>query len=149
MDISTCPDKFTWGLSFDDGPFAQFSALVLTTKIMNPPLVGPAEYSPKLLNYLNDQKLQATFFVVSSYTVPFLIIMSDSSPRPSGWLPRVPEPGPPPSGVPARPSGPYRSLSSSSHCTHCCSQSSSPFIPGRMWNLSVRAAPYMNAIFFH
>jgi len=44
-DIVTCPDKLTWGLSFDD---------------------GPAPYSPKVLNYLTEKDLTATFFIVGS-----------------------------------------------------------------------------------
>jgi len=44
-DIVTCPDKMTWGLSFDD---------------------GPAPYTPKVLKYLSDKDLSATFFIVGS-----------------------------------------------------------------------------------
>jgi peptidoglycan/xylan/chitin deacetylase (PgdA/CDA1 family) len=44
-DIVTCPNKMTWGLSFDD---------------------GPAPYSPKVLRYLSQQDLTATFFIVGS-----------------------------------------------------------------------------------
>lgn len=44
-DIVACPDKLTWGVSFDD---------------------GPAPYTPNLLNYLSTQNLLATFFVVGS-----------------------------------------------------------------------------------
>jgi peptidoglycan/xylan/chitin deacetylase (PgdA/CDA1 family) len=44
-DITTCPDKNVWGLSFDYGP-------------------GP--YTSDLLNYLDDYSLKATFFVVGS-----------------------------------------------------------------------------------
>jgi len=47
-DIATCPDKMTWGLSFDD---------------------GPSPYTQTLLNYLNQQSLQATFFVVGSRVI--------------------------------------------------------------------------------
>ena len=43
-DVSVCPTKNVWGVSLDD---------------------GPGDYTPKLMNYLNDQKLKATFFVVS------------------------------------------------------------------------------------
>ncbi|TBU34149.1 hypothetical protein BD311DRAFT_747240 [Dichomitus squalens] len=50
-DIVACPDKLTWGVSFDDGP-APYSKL-------------------KLLNYLGDHKLSATFFVVGSRVVSF------------------------------------------------------------------------------
>jgi len=44
-EITVCPDKLTWGVSFDDGP-------------------GPR--TEQLLEYLNQEKLQATFFVVGS-----------------------------------------------------------------------------------
>jgi len=44
-DIVSCPDKATWGASFDD---------------------GPSPDTPTLLNYLNQQKLKTTFFVVGS-----------------------------------------------------------------------------------
>ncbi|OAV89892.1 hypothetical protein PTTG_00068 [Puccinia triticina 1-1 BBBD Race 1] len=44
-DIVSCPDKATWGASFDD---------------------GPSPDTPTLLNYLDQQKLKTTFFVVGS-----------------------------------------------------------------------------------
>lgn len=44
-DVDVCPKKMTWGLSFDD---------------------GPAPYSPKVLKYLSDKDLSATFFIVGS-----------------------------------------------------------------------------------
>jgi len=47
-DIVACPDKMTWGLSFDD---------------------GPSPYTQTLLNYLNQQSLLATFFVVGSRVI--------------------------------------------------------------------------------
>jgi peptidoglycan/xylan/chitin deacetylase (PgdA/CDA1 family) len=47
-DIVACPDKLTWGVSFDDGP-------------------GP--YTQKLLNYLTEKDLKATFFVVGSRVI--------------------------------------------------------------------------------
>ncbi|KAJ8456752.1 hypothetical protein ONZ51_g11941 [Trametes cubensis] len=49
-DIVACPDKMTWGVSFDD---------------------GPAPYTPKLLKYLEDKDLNATFFVVGSRVVSY------------------------------------------------------------------------------
>lgn len=49
-DITTCPDKNTWGLTYDDGPSLQ---------------------TPQLLDYLEEQDLQATFFVVGSRVVSF------------------------------------------------------------------------------
>ncbi|KAG7439769.1 glycoside hydrolase/deacetylase [Guyanagaster necrorhizus] len=47
-DIINCPDKLTWGVSFDDGP-------------------GP--YTQKLLNYLESVDISATFFVVGSRVI--------------------------------------------------------------------------------
>ncbi|KAI9444994.1 chitin deacetylase [Lactarius indigo] len=44
-DVTTCPQKYTWGLTYDD---------------------GPAPYTPNLLNYLDQVNLKATFFVVGS-----------------------------------------------------------------------------------
>jgi peptidoglycan/xylan/chitin deacetylase (PgdA/CDA1 family) len=49
-DITACPDKNVWGLSFDD---------------------GPGFYTTNLLKYLDDQGLKATFFVVGSRAVTF------------------------------------------------------------------------------
>lgn len=50
VDITTCPDKLTWGLSYDD---------------------GPAPYTPDLLQYLNEQDLKTTFFVVGSRAISY------------------------------------------------------------------------------
>ncbi|KAL0576578.1 chitin deacetylase [Marasmius crinis-equi] len=47
-DISDCPNKNTWGLTFDD---------------------GPGFYTPNLLEYLDSTQLHATFFVVGSRCV--------------------------------------------------------------------------------
>jgi len=47
-DIVACPDKFTWGVSFDDGPSA---------------------YTQTLLNYLDEKDISATFFVVGSRVI--------------------------------------------------------------------------------
>ncbi|PWY98609.1 glycoside hydrolase/deacetylase [Testicularia cyperi] len=47
-DITTCPDKNTWGLSYDD---------------------GPSPYTPTLLEYLNQANLKSTFFVVGSRVI--------------------------------------------------------------------------------
>ena len=49
-DIVSCPDKDTWGMSFDD---------------------GPGMYTPKLLEYLDEKNLHATFFVVGSHVVQY------------------------------------------------------------------------------
>ncbi|WWC64002.1 uncharacterized protein I303_106608 [Kwoniella dejecticola CBS 10117] len=44
-DITECPDKMTWGLSYDD---------------------GPSPFTPLLLDYLNEQQIKSTFFLVGS-----------------------------------------------------------------------------------
>ncbi|WVQ81267.1 hypothetical protein IAT38_003390 [Cryptococcus sp. DSM 104549] len=44
-DITTCPDKATFGLSYDD---------------------GPSPFTPLLLDYLNEVNIKSTFFVVGS-----------------------------------------------------------------------------------
>ena len=44
-DITECPDKYTWGLSYDD---------------------GPSPFTPLLLDYLDQQNVTTTFFVVGS-----------------------------------------------------------------------------------
>ncbi|OAX43962.1 hypothetical protein K503DRAFT_707420 [Rhizopogon vinicolor AM-OR11-026] len=47
-DITACPDKMTWGVSFDD---------------------GPGFYSMELLNFLASENLTSTFFVIGSRIV--------------------------------------------------------------------------------
>jgi len=47
-DITTCPDKLTWGLSYDD---------------------GPSDYTADLLNFMNDNTLTSTFFIVGSRAI--------------------------------------------------------------------------------
>ncbi|EUC58250.1 polysaccharide deacetylase from carbohydrate esterase family CE10 protein, putative [Rhizoctonia solani AG-3 Rhs1AP] len=47
-DITTCPDPKTWGMSFDD---------------------GPSPYTPNLLQYLDQQNLKSTFFIVGSRAI--------------------------------------------------------------------------------
>ncbi|BGP57143.1 hypothetical protein JCM8202_005419 [Rhodotorula sphaerocarpa] len=47
-DISYCPNKMDWGASFDD---------------------GPSPYTPRLLDLLHEQDIQATFFVVGSRAI--------------------------------------------------------------------------------
>jgi len=47
-DIVACPDKLTWGVSFDD---------------------GPSPYTQTLLNYLTKKDITATFFVVGSRVI--------------------------------------------------------------------------------
>ncbi|KAI9462349.1 glycoside hydrolase/deacetylase [Lactarius psammicola] len=49
-DVTTCPDKYNWGLTYDD---------------------GPAPYTPDLLNYLDQVNLKATFFVVGSRVISY------------------------------------------------------------------------------
>ncbi|KAF8909291.1 hypothetical protein CPB84DRAFT_1499677 [Gymnopilus junonius] len=49
-DITACPDKLTWGVSFDD---------------------GPAPYTQYLLDYLTEKDITATFFVVGSRVVEY------------------------------------------------------------------------------
>ncbi|KAG9312991.1 carbohydrate esterase family 4 protein [Chiua virens] len=47
-DITACPTKMTWGVSFDD---------------------GPGFYSQELLDYLSSKSLKSTFFVIGSRVV--------------------------------------------------------------------------------
>lgn len=47
-DISYCPTKFDWGVSYDD---------------------GPGDYTPDLINYLNEEEIKATFFTVGSRVI--------------------------------------------------------------------------------
>jgi len=47
-DVTTCPDKLTWGLTYDDGPSA---------------------YTPDLLTYLDSSNLKATFFSIGSRAI--------------------------------------------------------------------------------
>ncbi|KAI0757285.1 hypothetical protein C8Q80DRAFT_1093247 [Daedaleopsis nitida] len=55
-DVSECPDKMTWGLTYDD---------------------GPALYTGNLLNYLDQQKLKATFFVVGSRAISYPALLQE------------------------------------------------------------------------
>ncbi|KAF9039607.1 hypothetical protein BDZ89DRAFT_1213034 [Hymenopellis radicata] len=55
-DITVCPDKLTWGVSFDD---------------------GPSPYSNKLLNYLEEKDISATFFVVGSRVISYPNILRE------------------------------------------------------------------------
>ena len=50
IDVTNCPQKNQWGLTYDD---------------------GPAPYTPNLLNFLNQTNLHATFFVVGSRVVSY------------------------------------------------------------------------------
>jgi len=47
-DITTCPDKLTWGLTYDD---------------------GPSPYTPDLLTYLDQNNLKSTFFTIGSRAI--------------------------------------------------------------------------------
>lgn len=47
-DVTICPDQWTWGLSYDD---------------------GPSPFTPLLLDYLEEQKIKSTFFLVGSRVV--------------------------------------------------------------------------------
>jgi len=47
-DITTCPDKLTWGVSYDD---------------------GPSPYTPDLLNFMDDVNIKSTFFIVGSRAI--------------------------------------------------------------------------------
>ncbi|TIC73565.1 glycoside hydrolase/deacetylase [Wallemia mellicola] len=47
-DITQCPNKYDWGLSYDD---------------------GPSPYTTTLLNYLAQQQITSTFFIVGSRAV--------------------------------------------------------------------------------
>ncbi|TFY82281.1 hypothetical protein EWM64_g1731 [Hericium alpestre] len=47
-DVTACPDKYTWGVSFDD---------------------GPGFYTQQLLSYLDEKDIKATFFVVGSRVI--------------------------------------------------------------------------------
>lgn len=49
-DISVCPNKLDWGVSFDD---------------------GPSPYTPLLLDYLNTNNIKSTFFVVGSRVLSY------------------------------------------------------------------------------
>ncbi|KAJ7139759.1 hypothetical protein C8R44DRAFT_765336 [Mycena epipterygia] len=53
-DITTCPDKLTWGLTYDD---------------------GPSLYTPDLLQFLDANNLKTTFFVVGSRAISFPAIL--------------------------------------------------------------------------
>jgi peptidoglycan/xylan/chitin deacetylase (PgdA/CDA1 family) len=49
-DVTTCPDKLTWGLTYDD---------------------GPAFFTPNLLQYFDQYNLKSTFFVVGSRAISY------------------------------------------------------------------------------
>jgi peptidoglycan/xylan/chitin deacetylase (PgdA/CDA1 family) len=53
-DITTCPDKMTWGLTYDD---------------------GPAFHTPDLLSFLDSKQLKSTFFVVGSRAISFPVML--------------------------------------------------------------------------
>ena len=49
-DVTSCPTKGTWGLTYDD---------------------GPAYYTPNLLQYLDEHSLKSTFFAIGSRCAQF------------------------------------------------------------------------------
>ncbi|KAK7064538.1 chitin deacetylase [Favolaschia claudopus] len=53
-DIVDCPEKLTWGLTYDD---------------------GPSLYTPDLLSFLEEKNLKSTFFVVGSRVISFPAIL--------------------------------------------------------------------------
>lgn len=55
-DITTCPDKLTWGLTYDD---------------------GPAPYTPDLLQFLDANDLKTTFFVVGSRAISYPALLQE------------------------------------------------------------------------
>ena len=55
-DVVQCPDKLTWGLTYDD---------------------GPAFYTPNLLQYLDQQNLKTTFFVVGSRAISYPALLQE------------------------------------------------------------------------
>lgn len=55
-DITTCPDKMTWGLTYDD---------------------GPSFYTSNLMQYLDSVNLKTTFFVVGSRVISFPLTLQD------------------------------------------------------------------------
>jgi len=55
-DVTTCPEKYSWGLTYDD---------------------GPAPYTPDLLSYLDQVNLKATFFVVGYRSISFPALLQE------------------------------------------------------------------------
>lgn len=55
-DITTCPDKLTWGLTYDD---------------------GPSPYTSDLLTYLSQQNLKSTFFTIGSRALSLPAVLQD------------------------------------------------------------------------
>ncbi|KAI0639104.1 glycoside hydrolase/deacetylase [Trametes polyzona] len=55
-DIEQCPDKMTWGLTYDD---------------------GPALYTGNLLHFLDTANLKATFFVVGSRVISYPALLQE------------------------------------------------------------------------
>ncbi|KAH8826399.1 chitin deacetylase [Flagelloscypha sp. PMI_526] len=53
-DVQACPDKNTWGLTYDD---------------------GPSPYTPDLLNFLDEKQLKGTFFVTGSRSLSYPAIL--------------------------------------------------------------------------
>ncbi|PCH33356.1 carbohydrate esterase family 4 protein [Wolfiporia cocos MD-104 SS10] len=55
-DITTCPTKDSWGVSYDD---------------------GPSPYTPNLLQYFDQEDIRATFFVVGSRAISRPAMLQD------------------------------------------------------------------------
>ena len=53
-DIVSCPQKLTWGLTYDDGPSA---------------------YTPDLLNFLGQHNIKGTFFAIGSRAISLPAIL--------------------------------------------------------------------------
>ena len=66
-DITACPTKYTWGVSFDDGP-GPYTGSVLSSP-GRPPDILPVIFCSRLLKYLDEKDISATFFVVGSRVV--------------------------------------------------------------------------------
>ena len=66
-DVTACPTKYTWGVSFDDGPGPYTGCVIL--------IIGSSNFIQfdtiyrELLKYLDDKDIKATFFVVGSRVI--------------------------------------------------------------------------------
>ena len=78
IDIVDCPDKLTFGSSFDDGPsthstcvISRLTFILLTISSMS------ILTAPRLLRYLDEKDIKTTFFVVGSRVVFNFDILRD------------------------------------------------------------------------
>jgi len=55
-DVTTCPNQYQWGLTYDD---------------------GPAAHTPDLLSYLSQSNLLATMYVVGSRVISFPTLVQE------------------------------------------------------------------------